>query len=86
MKKSELPKLIFIILTFLVCGYFIFNQLSSGSSKSSSTTNSSNSKYDVSKSDISIDNETLSKIKELKDYGGTDLSDIGRANPFASVN
>lgn len=33
-----------------------------------------------------IDQETLDRIKTLKNYGDTNLNDIGRVNPFAPLN
>jgi flagellar basal body-associated protein FliL len=80
--------IIIVVVCIIAIGGAVFlgiNMLMPAKSKTV-TTNTQTTSTEVTKITGEIDQTTLDKLDALKNYGDTDLSNIGRVNPFAPLN
>lgn len=84
MKSKDIITIVVSICILVVSGFFLYNMLFPSKPNVNTKINSEQTQRPTITGEI--DTETLSKLKELQDYGEATLDNIGRANPFAPVN
>jgi len=82
MKKKDIITVIVAVVFIGVSVYFMYKMLAPTSTKKAET-NTTKTETVITGN---IDEETLKLISEKKDYGQAALDNIGRTNPFGSLN
>ena len=89
MKKKDIVTIVIMGCIIIAAGYLalsflgVFGSKSSKTSSTETTTQTQSSKPEFTGN---IDNSTLQKVNNLKDYGQAPLDNIGRVNPFGPLN
>jgi hypothetical protein len=82
MKKKDVITIIICLAIISVSGFFLYRIVYPPKTvETPQTTQKTETKFTGN-----IDEETLEQVKKLNDYGEANLDNVGRVNPFGSLN
>jgi len=87
MKKKDIITLIISIIIISITLYFMLKMIFPASSTSTTSSNANEAGVEVEKSEWQIDDTFYEEeISDLNNYGEAGMDNIGREDPFGSIN
>lgn len=86
MTKKDITLIIISSVVLIGSIFIMLNVFGVGSSKKNNTQPNTPIQQQEEIITGKFDEDTLEKLKSFKDYGGAELNNIGRVNPFGPLN